>query len=231
MRKALRLAMVVGAFASAMVFGAGEAHAACHAFMSSPNPSSVDEGAKVTVTVSRDAALADSSVRISTVNGSAVGGSDFTSLNQMVNFTGNQTSKNVSVQTTNDAAMEGAETFKLHLSDAGGCAPNQNYSLGADKTVTIKSSDQVIVQPTAAPTAAPTAEPDPTATPTPSPSPSPSPSGSPSPTPTFTPTPSITPFPDEGGLSGLAIAGIILGAGVLGSGGVILYLRRRAGGA
>ncbi len=231
MRKVLHLALSVGAAGFMVVIGASGAQASCHSFtIGTVTPNPVAEGGKVTVTVERDAGVDDSHVRISTVTGSAIQGSDFTALNTVVNFTNGNTTKNVSVQTTNDAAMEGAETFKLHLSDGGGCQINPNFMYGPDKTVTIKASDQVIQQPTAQPTAVPTAASTAQATATASPSPSPSPSVSPSATPTFTPFPSITPIPDEGGLSGLAIAGIILGAGAVGSAGAVWYFRRRAGG-
>jgi hypothetical protein len=227
MRKLARALLVVGVVGMAVFFGSHSASAACHSFtIGTVSPSPVQEGGKVTVTVMRDNGVADSHVDIETVNGTAKSGSDFTALDTTVNFTGGTTSKNVSVQTTDDATMESSETFKLHLSNPGGCAPNPNFQIGPDKTVTIAASDQQIVQPTPEPTAAPTAAP--TATASPSPSPSVSPSASPSVSPTFTPFPTATPG-DDGGLSGLGIAGIIIGAGLVGSLAAVGFFRWRAG--
>jgi hypothetical protein len=127
-----------------VVWLASPAAAACHSFTVKASPASTVEGGKVTVTVSRDGALADSQVRLTTVDGTARAGSDFTAVDQLVAFTGVTVSKDIELSTTDDTDMEPAETFKLHLSDPAGCPVNTNYKLGDDVTVTIQASDQAV---------------------------------------------------------------------------------------
>ena len=118
------------------------AFAACHHFMIAASPNPVSEGATVTVTVSRDAALAPSNVDVSTVDETARAGQDYAALRQTVNFT-NETSRSFQVATTDDNLAEGPQTFRLHLSNPGGCSINPNYVVDPDARVTIQedSSD------------------------------------------------------------------------------------------
>ncbi len=139
----LRAVLIAGlAVGTTTVWSAPVAQAACHSFVVSAS-SPVTEGAAVNVTVTRDAGVADSHVTVSTVDGSATAGSDYTGSTRTVSFTGSGTSQSFSILTTNDSAVEAAETFKLHLSDPGGCAPNPNFALGPDATVTINDNDVV----------------------------------------------------------------------------------------
>lgn len=140
-KRKLQLATALGAVTLSMVLGMPGASAACHRFSTEVSPASVQEGGTVSVVVSRDNAAADSGIRVSTVNGSATGGSDFAALNQQVNFTGSETERSLQIQITDDQASEGAETFNVHLSAPTGCAVNPNFSVAADKTVTISASD------------------------------------------------------------------------------------------
>jgi hypothetical protein len=156
-RRLLFALLLVTAFA---VVAPGPALAACHAFTISVSPSTVAEGGSVTVTVTRDAALADSSVKVSSVNGSAAAGQDFPAVDRTVSMTGSATSQTFAVTTINDTASESTEMFSLHLSNGGGCAVNPNFSYGSDAAVQIQDNDAApVTQPapaTVAPTAAPT---------------------------------------------------------------------------
>jgi hypothetical protein len=181
----------------------------------------VAEGAKVTVTVSRDAAVNPSDVHVSTVDESARAPADFTKLDEQVELT-SETSKTLSITITNDAAAEGAESFRVHLSDPGGCAVNPNYRVGPDAKVTIKASDQAVS--TAQPPAAtqPTARTVPTATP------------SPAATTKATSTPSATFAPvaeaaqdDGGGFPVGALVGIVVGGIVIVGVASLFWYRRR----
>jgi hypothetical protein len=140
-KRKLQLTTVLGAVTLSMVFGMPGASAACHRFSTEVSPASVQEGGTVTVVVSRDNAAADSGIRVSTVDGSARGGSDFAALNEQVNFTGSETERSIQIQITDDQESEGPETFNVHLSDPSGCTVNPNFSVAADKTVTISAND------------------------------------------------------------------------------------------
>lgn len=137
MRKAL-LGFVLTA--ALTVVPSRDAAAACHAFTVAASPSTVTEGGAVTVTVERDANIGDSRVELSTIDESAVGGSDFAPIRQTINFT-TETSRTVQLQTTDDNVAESAETLRLHLSNPGGCAVNPNFQVGPDARVTIADND------------------------------------------------------------------------------------------
>jgi len=155
-KRKLQLVTALGAVTLSMVFGMPGASAACHRFSTEVSPASVQEGGTVTVVVSRDNAAADSGIRVSTVDGSARGGSDFAALNEQVNFSGSETERSIQIQITDDQASEGPESFNVHLSDPSGCAVNPNFSVAADKTVTITASDAAAATTTpAATTSAP----------------------------------------------------------------------------
>ena len=67
-RTALTVGLVGG---SAVVAGSEPALAACHRFAVTVSPAGVSEGAKVTVTVTRDAAVAPSSIDVETIDDTA----------------------------------------------------------------------------------------------------------------------------------------------------------------
>lgn len=155
---ARRLGGAIGVMAIVLVgfgwtVGAPGALAACHAFAVSVNPAQSAEGTTVTVTVSRDGAVNPSQIDVATVDGTAKGGEDYTPLKKTVSFT-TDLSQTFPVPLTDDSAVEGSETFKVHLSNPGGCQINTNYSVGPDANVTILDNDTAA--PTTASTAAPT---------------------------------------------------------------------------
>lgn len=96
----------------------------------------------VTVTVTRDGDVQDSQISVTSVNETANGGSDFPTVARSVVFTAG-IQQTFEVPITNDSAPEGAETFRLHLSDPSGCLINPNYFVGPDATVTIAANDAV----------------------------------------------------------------------------------------
>jgi hypothetical protein len=75
------------------------------------------------------------SVQVSTANGTALAGSDYTALNQTVVFNPGETQKTVQVGLLNDAISESDETFELVLS-----AP-QNANLSAANRLSVSISD------------------------------------------------------------------------------------------
>jgi hypothetical protein len=203
------------------------ANAGCHSWTVKTSPSSVAEGAKVTVTVSRDAAVNPSDVHVSTVDESAKAPADYTKLDEQVELT-SETSKTLSITITNDTAAEGSETFRVHLSDPGGCAVNPNYKVGPDAKVTIQASDQAAptTRPAAATQPAGRVEPTVTTLAAASPSPTATTEATPAPSATFTPLAG----PGENGGGGFptgAVVGIVLGALAIAGGAGLLWYRRR----
>jgi hypothetical protein len=220
----LQLAAVLGAVALTLVLGMPGASAACHRFSTEVSPANVQEGGTVTVVVSRDNALADSHVRVTTVNGSATGGSDFAPLDQHANFTGSQTEISLQIQITDDPQSEGPETFNVHLSEPGGCSVNPNFSLGPDRTVTIAASDAAPAA-TARPAAAATTRPATATTPTTAPATT---TSEPATTTSSAPAEETTEAEDEGGLSAGAIAAIVVLVLIIAGAVVAISRRRRA---
>lgn len=152
----LRALLVALAVVGALLMAAPRALAACHAFTVSANPAEVAEGGKVTVTVSRDAGLNPSQVDVSSVDVTATAGEDYPAVKRTISFA-TETQQSFELAVTDDSAAEGDETFKLHLSNPGGCAINPNFQLGPDATVTIPHNDASGTTPP--PTAAPTTRP------------------------------------------------------------------------
>ncbi|MGZ4209849.1 MAG: Calx-beta domain-containing protein, partial [Actinomycetota bacterium] len=181
----LLVAALAGAFALA---GAPAALAACHAFSVTASPSTVAEGKAVTVTVSRDGAVAPSSIHLSTVDGTAKAGSDYKPLDVTVSFT-NDTERQFTLSTIDDHVQEKSETLSLHLSNPAGCF-GSGYVVGPDARVTIADNDTPRPTPTKTSTAKATVEPTVAAT-----TPRPTPSAKPSPRASTTNTPSTTPSP------------------------------------
>ncbi len=160
-RWAARLALLSVAVV-ALVFGmAPTASAGCHAFRVAVQPATVAEGGEVTVTVSRDGAFGASRIDIESVDGTATRGADYVQVaRRTISFT-SEVEQSLRVSTVDNADAESSETFRLHLSNPGGCAVNPNFDVGPDAVVTITDNDQV--QPTSPPTtAAPTSTSRPT---------------------------------------------------------------------
>jgi chitinase len=169
------LPLLVLVAAALVLASAPPAMAACHSFTVVVNPSTVTEGGSVTVTVTRDGALAPSSVDVASINETATGGNDYTSVHQTVAFT-DETEKTFTVSTIEDAAHEQTETFRLHLGNGSGCLPTSEFSYGPDARVTIRDDDAATTSPTpsATPSETPTRSPTPRASVTRSPTPTPS---------------------------------------------------------
>lgn len=139
-RGTLTAALTMGLW---VAIGTG-AQAACHIFTVTADPSTADEGTTVTLTISRDAAVNPSSVRVRTVDGTATAGSDYEALDERVEFT-SETEMTRDVQVLDDDDVEDDETFVVELSEGEGCEVNPNFTYGSD-TVTI-ADDDVAPQP------------------------------------------------------------------------------------
>lgn len=156
MSRVLRIALVLS---MAIVAGtASPAAAACHAFTVSVDPAEVTEGGEVTVTVERDAAVAESSIDVSTVDGTAVGGTDYEPLDETADFPDGGTSQTFTVPTMDREGSQGDRDFQVELSNPQGCDVNTNYVVGDPATVTIADSEQAAEDPTEEATTAPTEE-------------------------------------------------------------------------
>lgn len=82
---------------------------------------SVEGTGKMPITVVRQGSLATlASVTISTSNGSAVGGVDYTPMTVTLNFTPGEASQTFDVPVTNDTLMEPKESFYVSMSNAVG---------------------------------------------------------------------------------------------------------------
>ena len=229
MRVLLRLG-VVAIVAASLVVAAPAVHAACHSF-SVTAPNTVTEGNMIAVKVERDAAINPSSVRVTTVSGSAESPSDFQGVNERVRFT-NETSRTITIQTAEDNVPERQEDFAIRLSDGEGCAANPNFQYESPERVTI-SDDDVPTPAPPVPTPVPTTAP-PTTAPTTAVSPSP---GSPSPTatvsPTASPSPTVTPIalPIDESDDDFPWVPVGLGAAIVAAGaGALIFTRMRGGG-
>ncbi|MEJ7777002.1 MAG: Calx-beta domain-containing protein [Sphingomicrobium sp.] len=87
------------------------------------NNASVTEGGNLIFTVTKTGTTSTSfSVNYATANGSAAAGSDYTSKSGTLTFAAADTSKTVSIVTTDDTTVESAETLYLNLSGATGGA-------------------------------------------------------------------------------------------------------------
>src|SRR5437016_10728438 len=83
----LRALGLGGLLAGLIVVNSAPALAACHHFTVTAIPTSVAEGAKVVVTVSRDGNVAPSKIDLSTVDETAKAGTDYVGIHQTVSFT------------------------------------------------------------------------------------------------------------------------------------------------
>src|SRR5207248_8404377 len=136
-----------------MVWNAPSALAQCQHFSVSADPQFANEGQTVTVTVSRDGAIGPSNVDVSTVDESAKAGDDYTKLSKTVSFS-TDTSQTFPVPIATHSTPEGDRTFRLHLSNPGGCTVNTAYQLDGDVRVFIHANG--VAPPTTTTTAAPT---------------------------------------------------------------------------
>ncbi len=215
----LILLAVMGAFG---VWPATPASAACHQFTFDRDAYSVSEGAgSVTITVSRDAGFASSSIRYQTVDGTAKAGQDYSARSGTLSY-GAQISMSLSVPVTNDATDEPNETFRVRLHDPAGCAPNPSYDVDDPSTITIQDNDAPPPPPPSPIPTMTTPSASPTATAT-------TPAASPSRTPITTttgPTVVARPADDDGGLGGGGIAAIVAALLVVTVGGTLLARRR-----
>jgi hypothetical protein len=198
--------------------------ATCHAFTVDVSPAGVREGGRVSVTVRRDGGLGQSSVQVSTVDGTAKAGNDYERVNRRVRFESPQTQQTFSIQTSDDDDKEPSETFRVEVSDGSGCPLASTH--GPDATVTIVDNDST---PEAAesPTSQ-AAAPSPSPPPPPAESPPPAQGGAPAQAaPAASPTPSQVAGEDlGGGMSGWTIA-MIIGLVMAGGSGAGLWFLRR----
>ncbi len=103
----------------------------------SPTNTNVNEGSSktFTITLSR-ASFQDVLVTFNTADGTASSASDYTGVSQTLTFTPGQTSKTITVNTTNDAVIEPNETFTVTAVGGTGSAGNT-----VSGTVTIIDDD------------------------------------------------------------------------------------------
>ena len=224
MRTSVRILVAMGVLF--FLLSGPRAHAACHAFTVSAL-SQVAEGNKVEVTIERDADVNESSVRVTTVNGTAKAPGDFTAVDQRVSWpAGGGTSKKIMISTTEDTTTESSESFSVKVSEGDGCnPPNPNFTYGPPAKITIQDDDTKASTPTPVVTPAPRAQPLTTATASPSPTPTatPKPTKKPKPSPTPTLTALAVTEEDDDGVPWLPVAAV---AGFLAAGAGALMLTR-----
>lgn len=87
-----------------------------------PTYTAIENGNLATITVSRTGgAFGAASVTVSTANGSAVAGADYTATTTTLNFADGVTTQSFSIPVLNDTAVEGNETVILNFSNYNGC--------------------------------------------------------------------------------------------------------------
>ena len=84
------------------------------------------------VTKTGSTALA-SSVNWATADDTATAGSDYTAANGTLNFAAGDSTKTVTVSVTNDAVYEGAESFRINLTNASSAVAGDNQGIGTIK--------------------------------------------------------------------------------------------------
>ncbi|WP_144394550.1 Calx-beta domain-containing protein [Pleionea sediminis] len=107
--------------------------------LSSATYSAAENSAGITITINRvngDSGAA--SVTISSSNGTATSGSDYTSVNQVVSFADGETSKQITIALIDDSNFEGDESFTVTLSNP---SANSTINSPATATVTIREND------------------------------------------------------------------------------------------
>ncbi|MBF0339617.1 MAG: hypothetical protein HQL95_01470, partial [Magnetococcales bacterium] len=89
----------------------------------------VTEGNAITFTITRSGSGSASTIYVSTTDNSATGGTDFQAVSaQEVNFSANETSKTVTVNTYQDSKTEGTESFWFDLFTSYADAKVDNYA-------------------------------------------------------------------------------------------------------
>lgn len=101
----------------------------------------LESAGNLSVTINREGDLSgSSSVLVSTVNGTAVAGADFTALSSvLVEFAESETSQTVNIPITNRAGINGSRTFRVQLS--GPVASSLGSSFTAQVTITESESN------------------------------------------------------------------------------------------
>lgn len=89
----------------------------------SATSATVNENGSVTLTINRtNGTDGEVGVRVKTVNGTALAGTDFTAVDQVVTIAAGQSSVNVTVAAINRTGTQGSRNFDVQLSDATGGA-------------------------------------------------------------------------------------------------------------
>jgi ribosomal protein L35AE/L33A len=102
-----------------------------------------ENGGTVTITLNRvNGSDGPVGVNYATANGSANSGSDYTSASGTLNFANGETSKTFTVNITDDALLEGSETFTVALT-----SPTGGATLGNPTTATVTIIDNDTPQP------------------------------------------------------------------------------------
>ena len=103
---------------------------------------SAPEGETLTFTVTLDRASAGFAVRYATADGTATAGDDYTSASGTLDFGADETAQTVPVEALDDILDEGAQTFDLVVTDAGGTELARGEGTIEDlKTVGVSVSD------------------------------------------------------------------------------------------
>ena len=98
----------------------------------------VNEGDTASVVITRSGGLSNViNLNVSTANGTAKEGSDYTSLNSTITFLAGETTKTISIATKEDSAKESDETFTVSISSSDSLAQFSTSS----GTVTIEDDD------------------------------------------------------------------------------------------
>jgi cell division septation protein DedD len=225
-----RLLLLLALTAGGVLLGASPAFAPCHVVSFVGDPYGVQEHAgKVTVTITNNGGQQTDSwtADYATIDDSAKAGRDYKRTTGTITLPHGTSEGSFSVPIINDSVHEATEDFRIKVSNANGCTGFQ-YEYPDNATVIIQDDDAVLpkLKPTPTPTPTPTkSSPKPTPKPTKSASPSPSPSTA-SPTPSPTTSAIAAAADDGGGLSGGALAGIVVGTLAVGGAGAF-FVRRR----
>lgn len=115
------------------------------AFTISSNHAVTEGDASVFTVTKSGSASGSCNISYATGNGTAVAGSDYTAKSGTLTFTSAQASQQVGVATTDDAAVESAETFSMSLS-----SPTGGAALGSPSSAAATINDNDVAAPCAA---------------------------------------------------------------------------------